>query len=169
MVINVVIAVFVVGFVLYRQMTPRLVLRADRGPGVAHRQSRLPFILLILGGVQTVQHFQHSVSSVADVALVAASILVGVGLAAVRAYTVRLRRDESGQVWRTGTWATLALWIVAIGQHVAIHLVVDAGLASATLMLYFGAVLLVQNLLVARRAERLFGSPVRGLAERAIG
>ncbi|WP_018178768.1 hypothetical protein [Jongsikchunia kroppenstedtii] len=159
MVTNVLIAVVVIGFVLYRQMTPRPVRAA----------SRLPLILLIIGGVQTVQHFQHGVSSIADIGLVAVSMLVGVGLAAARAHTVRLHRDESGQVWRTGTAATLVLWIVAIAQHVAIHLVVDPGLASASLMLYFGAVLLVQNLLVTRRAERQFGRPMRGLAERAIG
>lgn len=159
MVLNVLIAVLVVGLVLYRQMTPRPV----------GASARLPLILLIIGGVQTVQHFQHGVSSVADVALVAASMLIGVGLAAARVHTVQLHRDESGQVWRTGTWATLVLWLVAIGQHVTIHVMVDPGLASASLLLYFGAVLLVQNLLVARRAERQFGRPVRGLAERAIG
>ncbi len=51
------------------------------------------------------------------------------------------------------TVLTAALWVVGLGQHLLVDLLAgDHGLGSASLLAYFGLVLLVQRLALLHRA-----------------
>ncbi|PII81701.1 hypothetical protein BMH32_10735 [Leucobacter sp. OLJS4] len=115
----------------------------------------LALILLMIGAAQTAQFAQDTRIDGLDVALGLASLVVGTGLAAVRAHTVRLWRDGDAVLTQGTVW-TLLLWIVGIGQHLVFEFFTHTrGFGTATLLVYFGVVLLVQRLLLSRRARLL--------------
>ncbi|MGC0364224.1 hypothetical protein ABH922_002208 [Rhodococcus sp. 27YEA15] len=144
---NILIAAVVLIWLMFRQLTAQPL----------REHSRLGLVLIIIGAVETVSAFSVNSFPVRDLVWVAASILVGVGIAAVRGYTVRIWRQDS-DVYRQGTWITAILWIVGIGQHLLVDQVVSAGLGAATLLLYFGIVIAAQRQVILSRArsERLF-------------
>ncbi len=113
----------------------------------------LPIVLAVIGlGSLSSYARAHPVSAEQLAWVVAILALDAVGLGAVRAYTVRLWTDVSGQTWRQGTWWTIALWLVGI----AAHIVADgaAGVGSASALLYLGLTLTVQRLVLGTRAQR---------------
>lgn len=115
----------------------------------------LALILLVIGAAQTAQFAQETPIGGLDIALGLASLAVGAGLAAVRAHTVRLWRDGDAVLTQGTVW-TLLLWIVGIGQHLVFELFTHTrGFGASTLLVYFGIVLLVQRLLLSRRARLL--------------
>ena len=129
----------------------------------------LALILLVIGAAQTAQFAQERTIDGIDVLLGLASLAVGAGLAAVRAHTVRLWRDGDA-VLTQGTWWTLLLWIVGIGQHLVFEFFTHIhGFGTATLLVYFGVVLLVQRLLLSRRARLLHLSDTDSHRRGAIG
>lgn len=150
---NVVIGIAVVGLVLHRQLMPRQV-KADRG-------ARL---LLVLGGIGLLQavNFVKSAGSLPPIAATATVISLGIAavLAYLRASSVRIWRQDDGW-WRRGTPLTLVLWVVSIGSHLGIEAAAAAidhahapqisGLGSATLLLYLGISLGLQQLVLQRR------------------
>lgn len=118
---------------------------------------RFTVVLLVLGMVEFVSYTgQHRVSGVLLMYLMA-SLVASVLLGAARAVTVRIWRHD-GQVLRQGTWLTALLWLVSAGGHVLAGMLLhggEAAAASATILLFLGATLGVQQLVLRVRAATL--------------
>jgi hypothetical protein len=88
----------------------------------------------------------------------AGSLVIAAIFGAIRAASVHVWVDR-GQAWRQGTWLTAMLWIVSLGVHLGYDYLVDgkgaqAGLGSASLLLYFGVTYTIQRLILQARARR---------------
>jgi len=140
---NIVIALAVLVWLLVRQLSPRPV----------KEKSVLGWIVLAYG-VFAVAHFSPSSPITAlDIVILVGSTLIGVALAALRAYTIRLR-SSGGQLIQQGTAWTAVLWVVGLGQHLLSEVFISVpGLAQATLLAYFGLVILVQRGFLVARAR----------------
>jgi hypothetical protein len=136
----------VLALLMYRQLKVR-----PLGDG------RFTAVLLVLGVVEFVSWTgQHRVTGVVLVYLVA-SLVASAVLGAVRAVTVRVWRRD-GQVFRQGTWVTALLWLVSAGGHVLAGMLLhgsEAAAASATTLLFLGATLGIQQLVLRARAATL--------------
>lgn len=154
---NVLIAVLVIGWVLYRQLTPRRV-RSDGA-------SPMLLILGVVGLAQLVAFLQRADVHVGPVAItsIVVSLALAAALSALRANTMRVWRTADGW-WRRGTPLTLVLWLVSIGSHLGIDAVAAhiagagddvAGLGNATIVLYLAMSLGLQSMIVARRVARM--------------
>ncbi|WP_328377774.1 hypothetical protein OHB13_17885 [Streptomyces sp. NBC_00440] len=152
-----VIAVVVVGLVIFRQLRTRRMTRY--GSLIA------PAVLGVLGvagiafGIATVIEDHHPLT-VLPVVLLAVSLAVAAGLGMVRSRTVRLWHDPTGQVLRKGTPATTGLWLTSVAAHIGLGLWIDhaagAGvLGVASLYAYLAIGLGTQNLLLRGRAAAL--------------
>lgn len=147
---NIVIGLAVLALLLVRQLSKRSV-KEDQQP---------IFLLVLLAiGVVDVGGFarSHPISATAIVMLVA-SLLVAAAFGAIRAYTVRLWREE-GTLYQQGSLITVGLWLVAIAAHFGIDILVDRsspaqGLAGAALTLYIAVSFGVQRFVVRSRAAR---------------
>ncbi len=115
-------------------------------------KTRLGLILAVVGLVETWNFAQHTHLTGRDVALTGLSIVIGLGLAVARAWTVRVWAGQ-GNVWQQGTWVTALLWVAGLGQHLLLDTLVVSGLGSASLLLYFGVVIFAQRLVVLSRAR----------------
>jgi hypothetical protein len=67
-----------------------------------------------------------------------------------------------GQAWRQGNWLTAVLWVVSLAAHLGYDYLVDgkgsqAGLGSASLLLYLSVTLAIQSLILNARAQRIDG------------
>lgn len=116
------------------------------------QKTRLGLILAVIGLVETWNFAQHTHLAGRDVALTGLSIVIGLGLAVARAWTVRVWAGQ-GNVWQQGTWVTALLWVAGLGQHLLLDTLVVSGLGSASLLLYFGVVIFAQRLVVLSRAR----------------
>ena len=164
MVTNAVIALLVIGLLLFRQLTPRRV-KIDGG-------WRLMLIVGAIGLVQLGQFVDNSTGiGVVGTGLLVVTLGLAAVFATVRAASVTLWQQPDGSWWRRGGAVTLVLWLVSIGSHfgvdaIAVQLAgppVDMqGLGNASLLLYVAISLGLQNLLVARRVLR------RGREQRAL-
>lgn len=153
--VNALIALVVVGLLLYRQLTPRLV-RADGG-------GRLMLILGVVGVIQLGEFVQNTGRiGVVGTGMLVVSLLLAAVLAVVRAYSVKLWQDAAGAWWRRGGALTLMFWLASIGSHFGLDALAAAvagptvdvqGLGNASLLLYVAISLGLQNLLVARRVR----------------
>jgi hypothetical protein len=145
---SIVIAVLVLGFVLVRQVQKRSI-KEDSKPV-------LLLILLAVGLVDFVQFVQaHPVNGTGIAMLVASLVAAGV-FGAIRAYTIRLWRED-GVLYRQGNALTILLWLVAIGVHFGADVLIDhsgsaKGLATTALLLYIAVTFGVQRLVVRSRA-----------------
>lgn len=150
---DILIGVLVLGWVLYRQLSPRRV-RSDSG-------NRMLLIVGVIGLAQLVEFLQRTGVRIGPVAIgsMVVSLAVAAVLSAARAYTMRIWRAADGW-WRRGTPLTLVLWLVSIGSHLGIealggHLAGAGddvhGLGNATLVLYLAVSLGLQSMIVARR------------------
>ncbi len=105
--LDAVVILAVVVLVVFRQLRPRRV----AGGG---RWWILPAALVVLAlrgsGVVDPRH------EAASIGLLAAEVVIGVGMGAVWAFTTRIWRDDAGVVWMKGTKATAAAWV---GGHPA--------------------------------------------------
>jgi hypothetical protein len=146
--LDVVITLAVLVYILYRQRQVR----------PAAGTFLLPIILLILGFIGLSAGKGRLTS---DDGAILVALLVGdaVGLGVLRAWTVRLWRQD-GTILRQGTWLTVGLWLVGF----AIHEVVDVfvHLPVASLLLYLGVTLAAQQLMVQARVRRLEQRPAGG-------
>ncbi len=147
---NIIIGLLVLGWIVTKQVT--------RQPLTT--KTRLSLILGLIGLAETWSFAQHTHLTGHDVALTALSMAVGVGLALVRARTVRVWADDAS-VWQQGTWVTAALWVAGIAQHLLIDSQVARGLGTASLLLYFGIVIFAQRVVIVARAR------TRGLVPQA--
>lgn len=140
---NLVIAGVVVVWLLIRQLTPRPV-----------KEKSLFGVVILAYGVFAASTFPASAPvTVVDVAVLIGSAILGCALAALRAFTVRLRR-EGDRLIQQGTALTALLWIVGLAQHLLSELLMTVPmLAQATLLLYVGVVILVQRAVLLARAR----------------
>jgi hypothetical protein len=141
-VVNIVIGLLVLAWLISSQLR--------RKPLTA--KTRLGLILAVVGLVETWNFAQHNHLNGRDVALTGLSIVIGLGLAVARAWTVRVWAGQ-GNVWQQGTWVTALLWVAGLGQHLLLDTLVVSGLGSASLLLYFGVVIFAQRLVVLSRAR----------------
>lgn len=149
--VSIVIGILALLFVLARQLQKRPV-REDRG-------MRFMLILAVVGLYEIGTYLAHHSAHATAIGIVAGSLVVAAVFGAIRAYTVRLWRED-GVLYRQGNALTLLLWLVAIGAHFGLDILVDhsgggSGLASSALVLYIAVSLGVQRLVVGRRATRL--------------
>ncbi|GFH40664.1 hypothetical protein [Pseudolactococcus insecticola] len=158
MVVNVIIALFTIGFILSRQIRKIEV----------ENEWKAQLILLIIGVIE--------LAGVAKVTGVGANLylnnpvldgaiiggwLIAIVMAFVRVpvYTVTI---ENGKVWRQGGAKSLALWAVTIALHVGYTLLMGHfnipyldDVATPSLMVFMALSLGMQKLLVLRRAKKM--------------
>ncbi len=150
--ISVVIAVAVVALLIVRQLSARRVRERTA--------ARLVIVLGVVGVIQMVQAAKgHHVGAMA-IGAIAVGLLVGAGLGAARAMTLRIWRDGTGVAWRQGSWLTAILWVVSLGAHFGIDALIDhsttaKGLGAADILLYLAVSLGVQREFTRVRAARI--------------
>jgi hypothetical protein len=147
--VNVVAGIAVLALLLWRQTRKRSV-REERRPVIL-------VVLLVLGILQLSTYLKVVPASASVIALLAATLLLGAGFGAVRAWSVRIWRED-GQLWRQGTWLTAALWLAGFGVHIGLDALFDGvahGLGAGSILLYLAVSLGVQRLFVQSRATRL--------------
>jgi hypothetical protein len=142
----------VLAWLLYRQLQRRQI--GGRSTG---RRARIALVLLVLGAVEFFRFAEHRHFSPASIAVLVASFAVGAGLGVARGFTVRLT-VEDGRLYRQGTPVTIALWLVAVGLHLASeHLVHHeggpGGAGTASMLLYLAVALTVQSRVLVHRAR----------------
>lgn len=146
---EIVIGVAVVILLLARQVQKRSV-KEDSRPLIF-------LILAVVGLFEAGQYIKaHPVNSEAILLSVASLVLAAV-FGVIRAYTVRLWRED-GQLFRQGNVLTVLLWIIAIGIHLGGDMLIDGaakGLSTSTLLLYLAITLGVQQTVVRYRAGQL--------------
>lgn len=146
---NVLIGLAVVVYAVYRQLRTQ---RLDEGRGL-----RMPLVLGAVGVLQIYRFHQHHPVSAAGWALLTVSMALAVVFGVIRGATVKVWRGPDG-TYRRGTVTTLVLWLVGLGMHLAVELMVRlvdptvAGMAGASMMLYVGLTLACQQLCVQARA-----------------
>jgi uncharacterized membrane protein YhaH (DUF805 family) len=152
---NLVIGLVVIALLVSRQLMARRL----------NDNYRLSIILAVIGLVQFVNfvksvHGPHDDSRI--VVAVVGSLLLAAVLGAVRALTVKVWRQDDGQLMRKGTWITAVLWIISLAVHlgydelVAGHIAGSNGgnVGDATIVLYLVVTLAVQQFLLLARAKR---------------
>jgi hypothetical protein len=153
--IDIVIGVAVVGLLLARQMRARPVREGSA--------TRLSVILGIIGIIELSNAAKgHSVGT-APVAWIVASLVVGGGMGAARAFSARIWRLQDGSAMSQGTPVTAVLWVVSLAAHLAMEVGIDhstkiVGLGASSLLLYLAVTLGVQREVIRRRA----GMPALG-------
>jgi hypothetical protein len=155
--VNLVIGLAVLAFILYRQMQVRPV-RAGL---------RLSLILAVIGVIELTQFLQHHSHGPKVYAALAGSLVLAAVFGAVRAVTVRVWVDGSGQAMRQGTWLTTVLWLVSLGVHLGYDYLVDgkgpqAALGTASLTLYFAVTYTIQRVILQWRVQRIPGADRQG-------
>jgi hypothetical protein len=151
--VDLLISLGVLVFILVRQLQVRPV----------RSNMRLPLVLAVIGVIELGQYLQrHHVHDGAVIAAVlAGSLILAAATAALRAATVHVWLD-AGQALRQGTWLTAVLWIVSLGLHLGYDYLLEgkgaqAGLGSASLVLYFAVTYAIQRLILQERARRIPG------------
>jgi hypothetical protein len=147
---DIAIGIAVLGLILFRQVRKQPV-REDR--------ALLFGILLVVGVVELVRFVQSHPVNGTGIGMLLASLIVAAVFGAIRAYTVRLWR-ENGTLYRQGNLLTVLLWLVAIGAHFGADVLIDhsgsaPGLASTALTLYVAVSFGVQRLVVQARAAAM--------------
>jgi hypothetical protein len=115
--------------------------------------------------VELVQFLRHGHHGAGVAVALAGSLVIAAVFGAIRAATTHVWVD-GGQAWRQGNWLTAALWIVSLGAHLGYDYLVDgkgsqAGVGSASLLLYLGVTVLIQRLILQARAQRIAGASPR--------
>jgi hypothetical protein len=123
---------------------------------------RLPLILAIIGVVELVRFLDKGHHGTSVVVALAGSLVIAAVFGAIRAATTHVWVDR-GQAWRQGNWLTAVLWIVSLAAHLGYDYLVggkgsQAGLGSASLLLYLGVTFTVQRLILQARAQRIAGT-----------
>lgn len=125
---------------------------------------RLPVFLGIIGLIDLLSYTDnhaHHVTGGDWVWVLATLVVGGLVLGAIRAFTVKIWTSNEWVV-RQGTWVTLGLWVLSL----ALHFVSDVGAAhngvgnfeAASFLLYLAVTYGVQNYVVHRRAQPLWGA-----------
>ena len=113
----------------------------------------LPVVLAVVGLSSVLSDAKtHPLSSSQIAVLVGLFVGDAIGLGVLRAFTVRLWR-EGQQVFRQGSWLTIALWLVGVAVHESA--LAAAHINSSSLLLYVGLTLASQRLVLDARVRRL--------------
>jgi hypothetical protein len=149
--VDVVIALAVLGLLLARQLRTR---------PISDRNARIMVILGVVGGYEVIQFADKTPVPAAAWPLLAVSLATAAGFGVLRGTQMHVWNGPDGAL-RRGNLTTCVLWVVGI----AIHLLVDtgggalfnvpSGFGTASLMLYIAVTLGVQQLVLAQRAQRL--------------
>jgi hypothetical protein len=150
---NLLIGVAVLALLLWRQLATRRLTES-------YRFSVILAILGILAFAHFLQGHPHDTGAIA--AAVAGSLVLAGAFGWVRALTVRVWRQDGGQLLRKGTWLTALLWVITLAVHlgydelVAGHVTSKNGgnVADATAVLYLVISLTVQRYALLRRVAR---------------
>lgn len=146
---NILLAILIVGFILSRQLREHPI-REDRG-------NRTYLILGLIGLIEVGGYVQKIHLNPAAYIIFAASLVIGAGLAALRATNMHLWRDD-GKLVSQGNWLTIVLWVVGIGIHLGSDFILghyspSAGsLGSESILLYIAISFGVQRTVLLRRA-----------------
>ncbi len=136
-----------------------LIGRRFAGSPVGARSLLVP-VGLTAWGFSQLSH-QHHFGTL-DVALLSVEAVVALAAGAARAATIKLY-ERDGHLWQRYQVTTLAVWVAMIGLRigfVAAGSVLGASLPTqGTLLLTFGLSLVVETLLVAKRAAAT-GTPI---------
>jgi uncharacterized membrane protein len=149
---DIVIGVVVVGLLVARQTQTR--------PVRENSAARIVLILAVIGIIELVNATKGRTVGAPTVAWIVGSLIIGGVLGAVRALSVKIWRTPDGPALRKGTVATVVLWVVSLGAHLAMEVGIDdstkiAGLGASTLFLYLALTLGAQLEVVRWRAARL--------------
>ncbi|AYF74484.1 hypothetical protein D7D52_12125 [Nocardia yunnanensis] len=149
-VVEVVVAVVVIGWIMYRQTRWQLL---DAG-----RLWRGPIVLAVIGVVQMKSVLADGTLSVTAIALLAVSAVLAVAVGLAMGLLSQVRTGAPGLEARTG-WVGSLLWLVLLAVRIGVD--VCAHLAGAAVVTSVGAILLVVALnragravVLARRAEQ---------------
>jgi hypothetical protein len=148
--VDLLVDVAILAFILVRQLQVRPV----------RSNMRLPLILGIIGVVELSQFLNHGHHGAAIIAALLGSLVLAAITAAIRAVTVHVWID-AGQALRQGTWITAVLWILSLALHLGYDYLLEgkgssqAGLGSASLVLYFAVTYAIQRLILTARARRI--------------
>jgi hypothetical protein len=140
--VDVAVAAVILVWLLSRQLSTRPL----------REKSRLGLVLIVVGAVETVSFVSKHPLHGGDVGIAALSLAIGVALAAARGFTVSVWR-EGTEYFRKGNLVTAVLWIAGIGLHLLLDDLAGSGLGSATILLYVGVVLAVQNAVLMSRSR----------------
>jgi hypothetical protein len=143
------LGVIVLGWLIYRQLTPRR---------VSSSSLRIMLILAVIGVVELVNFLQKHHGGTVLAAALGGSLVLALVFGAVRAMTVRIWQQD-GSAWSQGNWLTAVLWILALAAHLGYDALLDqhhgtAGLGEASVLLYLAVSLGVQRVIVMQRARR---------------
>jgi len=96
--------------------------------------------------------------------LLASLAILSVGLGIARGFATKIWEGESGQLFRRGGAAVVALWAVSLAAHLGIDGVIDQrspGLGPTTMLAYLVVTVAAQNITVRRRASALLPARAR--------
>jgi hypothetical protein len=150
---DLVIGIAVLALLLWRQLATRRL----------SESYRFTVILAIVGIIEFANFLKgHPRDGGAIAAAVVGSLVLAGVFGWIRALTVRVWRQEGGQLLRKGTWLTALLWVVSLAVHlgydalVAGHVTGKNGgsVADATVVLYLVVTLAVQRYALLRRVAR---------------
>lgn len=149
---NIVVGVLVVALLAGRQLRTR--------PLRERSAARIVAILGIVGVIEIVDATKGHHIGATTIAWIAGSLVVGGALGVARALTVHVWRQPDGTAMRKGTAATVVLWAVALGAHLAMEAGIDssttiAGFGASTVLLYLAVTLGAQRELLRWRASRM--------------
>ena len=150
--VNIVLGLCIVGVIIVRQLTVRPV-REDSRPA-------LVLVLAAYGVAAVARTVQGHHVSAAMLSVLVASLIAAAALGGVRALTILVWRDPSGQLMRRGTAITAALWIVSIAVHIGADvwlakLTNIAGLGASTVAIYIAVTWGAQGTVLRARATSL--------------
>jgi hypothetical protein len=130
-----------------------LLLRCQLSARPVREKPVVAVTLVVVGLAASALFFsQHQVGP-SDVALMVLSLLIGAGLAAVRAVFTFHIWSQDGRLMRQGNVLTALLWVAGLSQHLLIDKLVMPGAGTATILLYFGIVRMVQRVVLLARAR----------------
>jgi hypothetical protein len=153
---SIVVGLLIVVLVTFRQLRTSSV-REERGV-------ILYFVILAVGIYQTIFFLQAHVVDVTVELLIAASIVIGLGLGVLRGFLTHLWRAD-GKLLRRGNAWTILVWIVGLGIHLGLDIFTGQidpsaqGFASATLLVYVALSLGTQRFVLLRRAKFIVEHP----------
>lgn len=146
---NLVIGVAVLALLVVRQLSVRRL----------NESYRVTLIIAIIGVVQFVSFLgAHHGHRTQVVEAVLGSLAIAAVTGALRAPTVKVWRDGSGQLLRQGTWLTAVLWVVSLAAHLGYDALVGGktlgDVGDATILLYLAVTLVIQRMIMLARADR---------------
>jgi hypothetical protein len=162
-IVDILVGVAVLVFILARQLQVRPI----------RDTNRLPLLLAVIGVIEIAQFLDHGHHGTGTVVALAGSLVIAAVFGAIRAATTHVWVDGS-QALRQGNWLTAVLWILSLGAHLGYDYLIDgkgpnAGLGSASLLLYLAVTFTIQRLILQARAQRIASANPQGTGSYGSG